>query len=110
VRLLVGCALGNVLRIRAPEVPYEADETLKARRRRARGAPACPRQPGPDSSLLLLCRLAALPRCAGRVPPVSQLHPHAGRAAQQRRLRPRRQPAEHADQGARVAAFGVTTA
>jgi hypothetical protein len=51
VRLLVGCALGNVLRIRAPEVPYEADETLKARARKRRGrAPAsCRHFPGPDS-------------------------------------------------------------
>jgi hypothetical protein len=31
IRLLTGCALGDLLRIRAPEVPYETDEQLKAR-------------------------------------------------------------------------------
>ena len=38
VRLFVGCALGNVLRIRAPEVPYEDDDVLKAR---VRATAAC---------------------------------------------------------------------
>jgi len=38
VRLLVGCALGDMLRIRAPEVPYESDDTLKARAARERPA------------------------------------------------------------------------
>jgi hypothetical protein len=42
VRLLVGCALGSVLRIRAPEVPYEEDETLKARPAPRNRAPARP--------------------------------------------------------------------
>ena len=40
IRLLVGCALGDMLRICAPEVPYESDETLKARA--PRGLPPFP--------------------------------------------------------------------
>ena len=60
IRLLVGCALGDLLRIRAPEVPYESDDTLKARAARERAArragAAC--RLGPDSSAISSCLAA----------------------------------------------------
>ena len=99
IRLLVGCALGDMLRICAPEVPYESDETLKARAPRERPArragAGC--RASPDSSLR--CPSAARGR-AGRVPPAHQLVAHAGGATQQPAVRPRGAAAERGDQGA----------